>query len=71
MRSNSARLRAIPPPRPPSVKAGRTMHGRPISPRAASASRTEVAIALRGIFSPTASIVRRKRSRSSARAIVS
>ena len=49
------RVRAMPPPRPPSVKAGRTIAGRPMLARArARASSSVVAIALRGIFSPAA-----------------
>ena len=71
MRSYSSSLRAMPPPRPPRVKAGRTMAGRPISSSEPSASASVVAIALRGIFSPARSIVWRKRSRSSARAMAS
>ena len=71
MRSYSSCVRAIPPPRPPRVKAGRTMHGSPRSGRAACACAGEVAIALRGIFSPAVSMVWRKRSRSSARAMAS
>jgi hypothetical protein len=35
----SSGVRAIPPPRPPSVKAGRTMQGRPMSGSASSAWR--------------------------------
>ena len=69
--AKSSRVRATPPPRPPSVKAGRTMQGRPRSSSAASASATVVAIALAGMRSPAASIVCRKRSRSSARVIAS
>ena len=46
IRSNSSSVRAIPPPRPPSVKAGRTMQGRPSSGSAARACSSEVAIAL-------------------------
>ncbi len=71
IRRYSSSVRATPPPRPPSVNAGRTMHGRPMSPIAPIASSTDVAMALRGIFRPAASIVWRKRSRSSARAIAS
>ena len=41
-RRYSSSVRAMPPPRPPSVNAGRTMHGRPMSPSAASASSTVV-----------------------------
>ena len=69
--AKSSRVRATPPPRPPSVKAGRTMHGRPRASSAASASATVVAMALEGMRRPAASIVWRKRSRSSARAIAS
>ena len=71
IRSYSSGLRAMPPPRPPRVKAGRTMAGSPMSASEPSASATVVAMALRGIFRPTLSIVWRKRSRSSARAMAS
>ena len=47
------------------------MAGSPISCSDARACASEVAIALRGIFSPAVSIVWRKRSRSSARAMAS
>ncbi len=73
MRSNSSSVRAMPPPRPPSVNAGRMMHGRAgsMSCSAARASSAERAIALRGIRSPAFSIVSRNSSRSSAQAIAS
>ncbi len=68
---NSSGERAMPPPRPPSVYAGRMMIGRPMSMSASSASAAVVAIALRGIRSPACSIVVRNSSRSSARQIAS
>ena len=49
----------------------RTIAGRPMSARCPSASSSDVAIPLRGIRRPAASIVARKRSRSSARSIAS
>ena len=52
MRSNSSGLRAIPPPRPPSVKAGRTTHGRPRSASASLAWSSVVAITLLGMRKP-------------------
>ena len=67
----SSGVRAIPPPRPPSVKAGRMIAGRPIRSCAASASGTVVAIAEPGTRSLALAIVSRKRSRSSARSIAS
>ena len=66
---NSSGVRAMPPPRPPSVYAGRTMIGRPMSIIASSASCAVVAIAERGIFRPARCIVMRNSSRSSARQI--
>ena len=69
IRWNSSSLRAIPPPRPPSVKAGRTMHGRPTSGSASVAARMLVAISLRGIRRPAFVIASRNSSRSSAQAI--
>ena len=71
MLANSSGVRAMPPPRPPSVNAGRTMHGRPSSASALSASARLVAITLRGIRSPAALIASRNSSRSSAQAIAS
>ena len=68
-RRNSSGVAATPPPQPPSVNAGRTTTGRPMSSRAASASSSDVAIALRGTRSPAPTIAARNRSRSSARAI--
>ncbi len=56
---------------PPSVKAGRTINGRPISGIAARASAIVWAIALRGTPRPASVIVSRNRSRSSARSIAS
>ena len=67
----SSSVRAMPPPRPPSVKAGRTIAGRPMRSRAASASSIVVAIALAGIFSPALAIACWKSSRSSAVLIAS
>ena len=70
IRSNSSSLRAIPPPRPPSVKAGRTMHGRPTLGSASTAPlRWSLAISLRGIRRPAFVIASRNSSRSSAQAI--
>jgi hypothetical protein len=68
---NCSSVCAAPPPRPPSVNAGRMMTGSGTSSRAASASSIVCAIALAGIFSPARSIVWRNRSRSSARSIAS
>ena len=71
MASNSGSVRAMPPPRPPRVKAGRTISG---SPKASSATRawaTSVAIVLRAVRSPAARIVASNISRSSARQIAS
>ena len=64
-------MRATPPPWPPRVKAGRTTIGSPIAAAKPSASSTVCAIALSGIRRPAASMVSRKRSRSSARPIAS
>ncbi len=61
----------MPPPRPPSVNAGRTIAGRPIWAAKDWASSGVVAIADSGIFSPARSIASRKRSRSSAQLIAS
>jgi len=71
MRSNSSLVRAIPPPRPPSVKAGRTTQGRPTSASAARACSMSVAIALLGMRSPARAIAAPNSSRSSAHAIAS
>ena len=68
---NCSSVCAAPPPRPPSVNAGRMITGSGTSSRAASASSSVCAIALAGILRPTPSIVWRKRSRSSARSIAS
>ena len=68
---NSSALRAMPPPRPPSVNAGRTMHGRPTRGRASSACATLLAMALVGVRSPTPAILAANSSRSSAHAIAS
>ena len=70
-RASSSSVRTTPPPLPPSVKAGRTMNGSPISETAARASSIVWAIALRGTRKPASVIVSRKRSRSSARSIAS
>ena len=71
IRSKSASLRAIPPPRPPSVNAGRMMSGRPKASKATRASSSVVAIVLRAVRSPAACIVASNSSRSSARQIAS
>ncbi len=67
MSANSVSLRAMPPPRPPSVNAGRTISGSPISVSAPCASAIVVAISERGTRRPALSIVLRNSSRSSAR----
>ena len=46
------RVRAMPPPRPPSVNAGRTMSGRPNASSAAWPRRRSVAIVLRAVRRP-------------------
>ena len=71
IRSNSSWVRAIPPPRPPSVNAGRMISGSPSSPLAARACSRLVAIVLRAVRSPAACIVASNSSRSSARLIAS
>ena len=71
MASNSLSVYAMPPPRPPSVNAGRTMSGRPNSARAARAWARLVTIVLRTVFRPASRIVVSKRSRSSARSMAS
>ena len=63
----SASERAMPPPWPPIVKPGRTMAGRPMSSRAASASASEWAMRDRATRRPAASMVSLNSSRSSAR----
>ena len=68
---NSAGVRAMPPPWPPSVKAGRTISGSPMSSITRSASPIEVTIEERGTRRPAAIIVSRNSSRSSARWIAS
>src|SRR5579883_2522818 len=55
MRANSARVRATPPPVPPSVNAGRTTTGRPISPAKLSASSSVVTVLLGGTAMPRSS----------------
>ena len=69
--SNSASLRTMPPPRPPSVNAGRTISGSPKSRSAARAPSKSVAIVLRAVRRPAACIVASNSSRSSARQIAS
>ncbi len=70
-RSSSASWWTTPPPEPPSVNAGRTMNGSPMSGSASRAWSTVCAIALRGTLRPASVIVSRNRSRSSARSIAS
>jgi len=60
-------VRAMPPPAPPSVYAGRTTSGKPMSAAACFASSREVAMALSGTRSPMPSMAARKAARSSAR----
>ena len=69
--SNSAGVRAMFPPVPPSVNDGRMIAGNPIRPRTASASPRLRTIALSGTSRPISAIVRLKASRSSARWIAS
>ena len=69
--STSSRVRAMPPPRPPSVNAGRMISGSPNASSAPRASATLVAIVLRAVRSPASRIVRSNCSRSSARLIAS
>jgi hypothetical protein len=69
--SNSASVRAMPPPRPPSVNAGRTISGRPNSASAVRACSRLVAIVLRAVRRPAPRIVASNASRSSARQIAS
>ena len=71
MRSSSSSVRAIPPPRPPSVNAGRMISGSPKSASAPRACSTLVAIVLRAVRRPAACIVASNSSRSSARQIAS
>ena len=71
IRSSSAALRTMPPPRPPSVNAGRTISGRPSSVTAARASSRLVAITCRAVRRPAACIVASNSSRSSARQMAS
>ena len=66
-----SRVRAMPPPRPPSVKAGRMIAGRPTSSRCEIASSTLVAITFLAVRRPASCIVRSNWSRSSARLIAS
>ena len=70
-RWKSSSVRAMPPPRPPSVKAGRTIRGRPNVSSAARACSSDVAIVLRAVRSPAARMVASKASRSSARQMAS
>ena len=67
----SGSVHAMPPPKPPMVKPGRTIAGRPTCGSARSASRIDLTAALRGTRSPARSIVARKSSRSSARRMAS
>ncbi len=67
----SSGVRAIPPPRPPSVNAGRMIAGSPSSGSASTAWSTVVAITLSGMRSPARSMACRNRSRSSAQLIAS
>jgi hypothetical protein len=69
--SNSSRVRAIPPPRPPSVKAGRMISGSPNVSSAPRACVRSVAIVLRAVRRPADCIVASNSSRSSARQIAS
>ena len=71
IRAKSSSVRAIPPPRPPSVNAGRTISGSPKASSAARASARLVAIVLRAVRRPAACIVWSNSSRSSARQIAS
>ena len=65
--SNSSSVRAMPPPRPPSVKAGRMISGSPNVSSAPRAWSRSVAIMLRAVRRPAACIVASNSSRSSAR----
>ena len=70
--SNSASLRAIPPPAPPSVKPGRRITGHvPISARTFRASSIVCADPDRGTASPMSVMAFLNRPRSSARRITS
>ena len=71
IRSNSSSLRAMPPPRPPRVNAGRMISGSPKSERASRAWARLVAIVLRAVRRPASRIVASNSSRSSARLIAS
>ncbi len=72
MASNSAALRAMPPPVPPSVKPGRTMSGQePIVWATARASSSVWALPERGMSSPSSRMAFLKSWRSSARAMAS
>ena len=72
MASNSASLRAMPPPAPPSVKPGRTMTGQaPISACTWRASSRECAEPERGTSRPIPVMAFLNRPRSSARRITS
>ncbi len=70
-RSNSSRVAAMPVPRPPRMKAGRTITGRPTWSRTAWASATERPIADAGTSRPISTIATLNRSRSSAVAMAS
>ena len=69
--SNSSSLVAIPPPVPPSVYAGRTTNGRPISRFADMASSILLTVKLGGTGSPISASIFLNRSLSSAFLIVS
>ena len=71
IRSKSASVRAIPPPRPPSVNAGRMISGSPNASSATRAWNRSVAIVLRAVRRPASCIVASNSSRSSARQIAS
>ncbi len=66
IRSKSSRVRAMPPPRPPSVNAGRMIAGSPRSGSASSAWATLVTMAFLAVRRPAACMVWSKSSRSSA-----
>ena len=69
--SNSSSVRAMPPPRPPSVNAGRMISGSPNVSSATRACWRSVAIVLRAVRRPADCIVASNSSRSSARQIAS
>jgi hypothetical protein len=69
--SNSASVRARPPPDPPMVNDGRIMHGRPMRWRAASAASQEVASSARAMPRPRSLMMAPNFSRLSARMMTS